>query len=92
MSERNRLEGHEETVFEVAFSPDGQTLATASGDNTVKLWRSNGQDLRTLVGHGDEVYSVSFSPDGQTLATASKDKTVKLWNLEGQVTSDAGRS
>ncbi len=84
VSERNRLETHQETVFEVAFSPDGQTIATASGDYTVQLWHQDGQELRTLVGHEDKVYSVSFSPDGQTIATASADKTVKLWNLEGQ--------
>ena len=85
VSEHNRLEGHEGTVFGVDFSPDGQTLATASADHTVKLWNPNGQHRRTLEGHSDMVLSVNFSPDGQTLATASADHTVKLWNLEGQV-------
>ncbi len=84
VSERNRLDGHQETVFEAAFSPDGQTIATASGDNTVKLWSQDGQELRTLESHDDFVSSVSFSPDGQTIATASFDQTVKLWNLDGQ--------
>jgi tetratricopeptide (TPR) repeat protein len=63
----------------VAFSPDGQTLASASWDNTVRLWRvADGQELRTLTGHTSYVYSVAFSPDGQTLASAGDD-TVRLW-------------
>ena len=83
--ERNRLEGHTDTVFSVRFSPDGQTLASASADKTVKLWSLNGKLLRTLKGHRDTVFSVSFSPDGQTIASASKDRTVKLWSLDGRL-------
>ncbi|WP_414573464.1 WD40 repeat domain-containing protein, partial [Nostoc sp. CCY 9925] len=64
-----------------AFSPDGQTIASASHDNTVKLWNRNGQVLQTLQGHSSEVWGVAFSPDGQTIASASHDNTVKLWNL-----------
>ncbi|MDJ0706536.1 MAG: hypothetical protein QNJ46_24970, partial [Leptolyngbyaceae cyanobacterium MO_188.B28] len=71
------------TVWSVSFSPDGQTLASASQDETVKLWNRDGALLETLVGHRDTVWSVSFSPDGQTFASASKDKTVKLWNRDG---------
>jgi WD40 repeat protein len=55
----------------VSFSPDGKTLATASRDNTVKLWNLQGEQLKTLKGHSIRVNSVSFSPDGKTLATAS---------------------
>jgi tetratricopeptide (TPR) repeat protein len=68
----------------VSFSPDGKTIATASDDNTVKLWNLQGQELKTLKGHGSPVYDVSFSPDGKTIATASADNSVKLWNLQGQ--------
>ncbi|MCG8367563.1 MAG: hypothetical protein MJA27_30035, partial [Pseudanabaenales cyanobacterium] len=70
------------SVYSVSFSPDGQTLASASFDRTVKLWDLDGRELQTLEGHSDLVYSVSFSPDGQTLASASGDGTVKLWDLE----------
>ncbi|MBR8835916.1 MAG: AAA-like domain-containing protein [Stigonema ocellatum SAG 48.90 = DSM 106950] len=79
--ERNRLEGHSSYVWGVAFSPDGKTIATASSDNTVKLWNLSGQPLQTLKGHSSRVNSVAFSPDGKTIATASGDNTVKLWNL-----------
>ncbi|KAL8353836.1 hypothetical protein RB601_003595 [Gaeumannomyces tritici] len=75
------LEGHGGSVSSVAFSPDGQRLASGSGDNTVKLWdAATGACLQTLEGHSDEVLSVAFSPDGQRLASASYDKTVKLWD------------
>ena len=69
-------------VLSVSFSPDGQILASASGDNTVRLWNPNtGQLLNTLIGHTDWVYSVSFSPDGKTLASGGADYTVRLWKL-----------
>jgi tetratricopeptide (TPR) repeat protein len=66
----------------VAFSPDGQTIATASDDQTVKLWNRQGEELQTLKGHSNWVNSVAFSPDGETIATASGDQTVKLWNFQ----------
>ncbi|AUB39758.1 putative ATPase, archaeal AAA+ ATPase superfamily [Nostoc flagelliforme CCNUN1] len=79
VTEANRLEGHADIVWGVAFSPDGQLLASGSRDQTVKIWRPDGTLLQTLKGHTDAVTCVSFSPDGQTLASASLDKTVQIW-------------
>ncbi len=64
------------------ISPDGNTLASGSGNKTIKLWnlRTN-QEIATLTGHSEEVNSVAFSPDGNTLASGSYDKTIKLWRV-----------
>ena len=65
----------------MAFSPDGQRLASASGDETVKVWdAATGQETLTLKGHTGAVKSVAFSPDGKRLASASCDQTVKVWD------------
>ncbi len=83
--ERNRLEEHDNWVYGVSFSPDGQMIATASADKTVKLWNRDGSLRTPPLKHDDKVYGVSFSPDGQIIATASGDKTVKLWNRDGSL-------
>jgi WD40 repeat protein len=80
VKERNRLEGHRYFVHGVSFSPNGQRLATASYDNTAKVWAADGQELFTLTGHQNFVTDVRFSPDGQRLVTASHDQTAKLWD------------
>src|SRR5919199_148899 len=91
VQEHNRLEQHNGAVNSVSFSPDGKMIASASDDNTVKLWSIDGKLLRTLKGHTNSlrdsftarVNSVSFSPDGKRIASASNDKTVKLWSVDG---------
>lgn len=86
LQESNRLEGHKDEVYDVSFSPDGQTIATASEDKTVKLWSRDGKDLKqSLQGHRERVWSVSFLPyDQKTIATTSWDGTIKLWSWDGK--------
>ncbi|KAM6516800.1 hypothetical protein FSOLCH5_007742 [Fusarium solani] len=75
------LDGHGRSVLSVAFSADGQRLASGSVDRTVKVWdTATGACVQTLEGHGQSVYAVAFSADGQRLASGSVDKTVKVWD------------
>ena len=77
------LTGHSKSVYSVAYSPNGQTLASGSWDNTIKLWNvKTGNLLQTLEGHSKDISSVAYSPDGQTLASGSVDGTIKLWNVK----------
>jgi WD40 repeat protein len=64
----------------VAWSPDGQRIASGSLDNTVQVWNaSDGSRVFTYKGHSDDVLSVAWSPDGQRIASGSSDKTVQVW-------------
>jgi WD40 repeat protein/serine/threonine protein kinase len=77
----------EKFVGDVAFSPDGQTLATTGADNVLRLWRladvlagRTSDPWATLQGHTDIIQRVVWSKDGQCLATASQDRSVRLWS------------
>ncbi|MFG2088981.1 MULTISPECIES: helix-turn-helix domain-containing protein [unclassified Spirillospora] len=74
------LTGHPDTIYGVAFSPDGGTLASGGGGGTV-LVRPLGGAARRLTGPRDTVYAVAFGPDGRTLVAASADGTVRAWDL-----------
>lgn len=71
------LPGHEEGARTVEFSPDGKTIATASGAGEVRVWDlSTGQELFSLPGR-----VARYSPDGTRLATGSEDGKVTLWDF-----------
>ena len=78
-----KLEGHESWINNLAFSTDNQYLATASSDNTIKLWQlSDGTLSKTLKGHTDWVWDVSFYPNSDTkiLISGAADNTIKIWD------------
>ncbi|MEH1931235.1 protein kinase domain-containing protein [Nostoc sp.] len=89
------LQGHSNSVYSLAFSPDGKIIASGSFDKTIKLWNvGTGREIYTLQGHSSYVNSVAFSPDGKTLASGSDDKTIKLWDVTtgGQIRTLQGHS
>lgn len=61
---------------------DGQTVASGSDDQTVKLWNvCDGKCLQILHGHTKSVWSVHWSPNGHTVASGSEDETIKIWDV-----------
>ncbi|MBO0697723.1 MAG: PQQ-binding-like beta-propeller repeat protein, partial [Zavarzinella sp.] len=60
-------------------NPEGDRLATASWDHTVKIWDPAGRDLLTLRGHDEQVLRVAFTPDGSKLVSLSS-HAVKVWD------------
>jgi hypothetical protein len=76
------LAGHSDEVHSVAFSPDGQFLASGASDYAVRGWNvRTGKPVGTLVGHVGRVSSVTFGPDGTLLASGGFDKVVRVWKL-----------
>lgn len=79
---QHSFEGHLDAAYALAVSPDGQTIATGSYDQKIRLWNAmTGKEVALLKGHNGAVNSLSFRPDGKVLASASADRTVKLWSI-----------
>ena len=87
------MEGHTGSVLSVAFSPDGRTALSGSGelggqDHTVRLWDlATGREVRRMEGHTEPVRSVAFSPDGRYALSGSgswesTDHTLRLWEFD----------
>jgi WD40 repeat protein len=76
------LFGHTKRVFRVAFSPNGQYLASISNDQTARVWQLTG-DRKVLIlqGHTDVLTHLVFTHDSQTLVTASRDGTARVWDV-----------
>lgn len=76
------LTGHENSILNLAFSPDGRQLISVCKDQTARIWSmSTGKTEQILRGHSDEIYGVTFSPDGRLCATASNDHTAAVWDV-----------
>ena len=78
------LAGHQNTISQIKYSPDGKLIASAGWDNSIKLWDAENGKLRATLRHTDGVNSIAFSSDGQILVSGSEDKTIKIWNLTAQ--------
>jgi serine/threonine protein kinase len=82
-SRTRSLSDHLSSINALAFSSDGQMLASGSADRTVKLWNPDSRIPRcTLSGHSSLIDAVVFSLDGATLASGSWDHTIKIWQFE----------
>lgn len=76
---------HRDTIRGLTFTPDGQSIITASRDMTVKQWSLKSElCLKTFKGHTGWVTAVAATPDGKAVLSASDDKTLKLWDLESE--------
>ena len=92
--ELNLLQGHSQKVNAIAYSPDGNLIATASDDEMIKVWNQNGELLANLPGHKNKVTNIAFqaslnnlssdsnSKNSYLLASSSADKTIVLWQIE----------
>lgn len=91
------FKGHQENILDavrvwsVEFSPDGETIATSSFDNTVKIWDwKNRRELQNLKGHDDLSRATAFSSDGKLIATGG-DGQIKLWDTStGDLKAELG--
>ncbi|HVI02126.1 MAG TPA: protein kinase [Enhygromyxa sp.] len=76
-----RLPG-EVTLFDAAFSPDGERVATGAFNGDVVLWSVTGTPQHRLVGHDKPVWQVCFDASGARVASASLDGTARIWSAE----------
>jgi WD40 repeat protein len=76
------LRGHRAAVYAVAFRPDGERMATASFDHTIKIWDvSAGRVVRTITGHQDKVLALAYSADGRQLASSASMTPANRWRV-----------
>jgi WD40 repeat protein len=74
--------GHEGTIRRLAVAPDGELIASAGDDRTVRLWDVQRGEATILRGHQAGVLYVGFAPDGKQLVSTGGDGTTRLWKVE----------
>ncbi len=75
------LRGHGGTVNDLAFSKDGNLLASCATDGSIRVWEPARNRLRqTLSGHPGPIYALAFSPSTSRLASSGEDKTIRIWD------------
>ena len=78
------LPGHNKTISQIKYSPDGKTIASASWDNTVKLWDAEKGELINTLKHKDAVNTIVFSPDNLTLISGTEDNNIYIWDISAK--------
>ena len=74
--------GHTQHISAIAWSPDGQRLASSGADMTVRIWdRSTNKLICTLAGHESNVRSLAWNPAGTQVASGSGDGTIRIWDV-----------
>lgn len=76
-----QLVGHQHGVNDVAFSPDGSLIASASDDRTIRFWNRNTNPVTTVTGHTDRVTAMVFVPSGRDLISASGTGEIRIWDV-----------
>ena len=76
--------GHLDKVQSVTISPDGQLVATATGNRAIIVWKAEGGTVSCgpIKGHSGDIRGLSFSPDGTMVVSGGDDQKVSLWSIE----------
>src|SRR5688572_19094225 len=81
---KQEIEAHANSVFTVAYSPDGQFLLSGSRDAHLRIWNpaKNYEEQASIIAHLFTINHITFSPNGQYFATCSMDKSIKVWDAK----------